>query len=136
MADYYAVLTRKIQETSDDPAKMREVVYEAARLALRWQVQEQWPQLSITQSKRQMSELEDAIARLEAGATNPGGLGKTETSNAVAGFKATQQDLIAPDETEEDDPPGVVEESDPQPREPPSAEMVGLEAVAGSLGGR
>src|SRR5271168_980045 len=101
MADYYAVLTRKIQETSDDPAKMREVVYEAARLALRWQVQEQWPELSIIQSKRQMSELEDAIARLEVDAASSSGRGKTEPGNAVAGFKATQQGLIAPDETEE-----------------------------------
>src|SRR5580704_7348683 len=37
---YYAVLLRRIQEINDDPATMREVVYEAARLALRWQVAE------------------------------------------------------------------------------------------------
>jgi hypothetical protein len=33
MTDYDTVLLRKIRETYDDPAKMREVVYEAARLA-------------------------------------------------------------------------------------------------------
>jgi len=50
---------------------MREVVYEAARLALRWQVQEQWPQLSIIQSRSHISELEDAITRLEVEAAGP-----------------------------------------------------------------
>jgi hypothetical protein len=29
MVDYYSVPARKIQETTDDPAKVREVVYEA-----------------------------------------------------------------------------------------------------------
>jgi hypothetical protein len=56
MADYYTLLTRKIREINDDPAKMREVVYEAARLALRWQVQDEWPRLSITQSRSHISE--------------------------------------------------------------------------------
>jgi hypothetical protein len=73
MPDYYTVLAQKIQETRDDPVKMREVVYEAARLALKWQVQEQWPSLSIVQSKSHIRELEDAIARLEADAAGPGG---------------------------------------------------------------
>ena len=35
MMDYYPVLKRKIRDASKDPVKMREVVYEAARLALR-----------------------------------------------------------------------------------------------------
>jgi hypothetical protein len=65
MADYYAVLLRRIQEINDDPVKMREVVYEAARLALRWQVAEQWPRFSIDESRRHISELEEAIVRLE-----------------------------------------------------------------------
>ncbi len=40
MVDFYSALARKIQQVQDDPARMREVVYEAARLALRWQVAE------------------------------------------------------------------------------------------------
>jgi hypothetical protein len=70
MPDYYAVLDRKIQEANSDPAKVREVVYEAARLALRSPLHEQWPHLSIFESKRHLIELEDAIARMEANATS------------------------------------------------------------------
>jgi hypothetical protein len=50
MPDYCTALAQKIQETRDDPVKIRAVVYEAARLALRWQVEEQWPTLSTIQS--------------------------------------------------------------------------------------
>ena len=84
MADYYTVLAQKIQETRDDPVKIREVVYEAARLALKWQVQEQWPRLSIIQSKSHIRELEDAIARLEADAAGPGGRDCREPAKAAA----------------------------------------------------
>ena len=49
MPDYYTALAQKIQETREDPVKIRAVVYEAARLALSWQVEEQWPTLSIIQ---------------------------------------------------------------------------------------
>jgi hypothetical protein len=96
-------LGANITGVADDPGKMREVVYEAARLALRWQVQDQRPNLSIIQAQRQISELEEAIARLEA-------------------------DTLGP--------PGMVEEPFLEPQQPPSAELVGLEAVARSLGGR
>jgi hypothetical protein len=103
MVDYYAVLARKIRETSDDPAKMREVVYEAAGLALRWQVQGQWPQLSTIQAKGEVSELEEAIARLEAEAAGSGG---PDTREPVkAGLKAA---------------PDAVEGFQPQPRDPAS----------------
>ena len=87
MADYYATLARKIREISDDPAKMREVVYETARLALRWQVQFEWPRLSITQSDCHINELEKAIARLRADTAGPGGPAKYE---AEAGFQQSQ----------------------------------------------
>src|ERR1700722_20192128 len=98
MADYYAILARKLQETADDPGKMREVVYEAARLALRWQVQEKWPHLSIIQSRRHISELEDAIARLEADAAGVVGPSKIEPSEAVGGLKTSQQDCTLSNE--------------------------------------
>jgi hypothetical protein len=99
MVDYYAVLARKIRETSDDPAKVREVVYEAARLALRWQVQGQWPQLSTVQAKGEVSELEAAIARLEAEAAGSGGVDTGEQGKAA---------------------PDAVEEFQPQPSDPAS----------------
>jgi hypothetical protein len=66
MVDYRTVLKRKIQDASEDPVKMRELVYEAARLALRRQVQMQRPPLSFAQIERHIGELEDAIRHLEA----------------------------------------------------------------------
>jgi hypothetical protein len=74
-------------------------VYEASRLALRWQVQEQWPGLSIIQSKSHIRELEDAIARLEADAAGPGGRDGREP--AAAGLKASRLSRDAPVESED-----------------------------------
>jgi hypothetical protein len=122
MPDYYTVLAQKIRETRDDPVKIRDVVYEAARLALRWQVQE-WPALSIIQSKSHIRELEDAIARLEADAAGPGG--RDSRQPAAAGLKAGRQSRNTPVASEEDDAPNVVAESHPQPRGPPPVEPAG-----------
>jgi hypothetical protein len=66
MADFYSALSRKIQQVRDDPARVREVVYEAARLALRWQVAERGSLSKLGDSRRLKVELEEAIARLEA----------------------------------------------------------------------
>jgi hypothetical protein len=134
MLDYYTVLAQKIQETRDDPVKIRNVVYEAARLALRWQVQEQWPGLSIIQSKSHIRELEDAIARLEADAAGPGGRDSRES--AAAGLKAGRLSRDASVESEEDDAPNVVAESHLQPPGPPPVEPADLEAGAAGRGGR
>ena len=82
MPDYYTALAQKIQETRDDPVKMRAVVYEAVRLALRWQVEEQWPTLSIIQSKMRIRELEDAIVRVEADVAGPRGPDSREPAAA------------------------------------------------------
>jgi hypothetical protein len=83
MMDYYAVLKRKIRDASEDPAKMREVVYEAARLALRRQVIAQQPPLDSVETERHMGELEDAIARLEADAAGLGALDNRKPGEAV-----------------------------------------------------
>jgi hypothetical protein len=109
-------------------------VYEAARLALRWQVQEHWPSLSIIQSKSHIRELEDAIARLEADAAGPGGRDSREP--AAAGLKARRLSRDAPVESEEDDAPNVVAETHPQPRGPPPVEPADLEAGAAGRGVR
>jgi hypothetical protein len=122
MTDYDTVLLRKIQETYDDPAKLREVVYEAARLALRWQVQEQGPRLGDLQSRRHLSELEDAIARVEAASSGPGATGKREPGKAAAGRPGDQFS-----QSEEVDYHDAVHGQQAQDS---SAELYGLEAVA------
>src|ERR1700675_1582068 len=128
MPDYYTVLAQKIRETRDDPVKIRDVVYEAARLALRWQVQEHWPGLSIIQSKSHIKELEDAIARLEADAAGRGGRDSHEPAKAAA----ILQSRNAPVESEEDYAPNVVVESHPQTRGPRPVEPADQEeGVAG-----
>src|SRR5215467_11877024 len=66
MADYYSLLERKIKESLDDPAKVRQVVYEAPRLALKRQVLVQQPPIAVRETWRLLNDLEDAIARCEA----------------------------------------------------------------------
>jgi hypothetical protein len=68
MPDYYSLLERKIKETKGDRAKMRQVIYEAARLALKRQVMLHRPTIGIPEARRLLSDLEDAIARIEADA--------------------------------------------------------------------
>jgi hypothetical protein len=70
MPDYYALLARRVEESKGDPAKLRQLVYEAARLSLQRQVHLHSPPLTLPETKRQMSELEAAIARLEADAAD------------------------------------------------------------------
>jgi hypothetical protein len=83
MVDFYSALARKIQQVQDDPARMREVVYEAARLALRWQVAERGSLSHLGESKRLKVDLEEAIARLEAEAA-AGGTAAAGEADAVA----------------------------------------------------
>ena len=66
MPDYYSLLERKIKETESDPARIRQIVYEAARLALKRQVHLLQPPMAIPETKRQLRDLEEAIARFEA----------------------------------------------------------------------
>jgi hypothetical protein len=66
MPDYYSLLIQKISEAKTDPGKLRELVYEAARLALRRHVNVHYPALSLQDGKRLLADLEAAIERLEA----------------------------------------------------------------------
>jgi hypothetical protein len=66
MPDYHAFLARRISEAETDPSKIRQVVYEAARLALKRQMHLSQPPFGLAETQRQLCELEDAIARLEA----------------------------------------------------------------------
>jgi hypothetical protein len=90
-ADYYTVLSRKIQEIRDNPVKMREVIYEAARLALKCQIQEQWPAVSAVHSNSHIEELENAIARLEVDAAGRGGSCRREPDKAAPDLNASRQ---------------------------------------------
>ena len=92
MVDFYSALARKIQQVQDDPARMREVVYEAARLALRWQVAERGSLSNIADSRRLKTDLEEAIARLEAEATAPAA-GEIDAASAAT---ALVEDPAAP----------------------------------------
>ena len=127
MPDYYAVLDRKIQEANSDPAKVREVVYEAARLALRSQLHEQWPHLSVVESKRHLIELEDAIARMEANATS----GSRRPQQATT-RPPSEQNSITLDQGEAG-AADTVRPDGAQPPETAAAEVAGLEAVAAVL---
>src|ERR1700678_3939641 len=66
MPDYYTLLGQKIREAQNDPARLRELVCETARLALKRHVNVNYPAVSVQDGKRQIGELEAAIARLEA----------------------------------------------------------------------
>ena len=105
MIDYYAVLKRKIGDASEDPAKMREVVYEAARLALRRQMNAQQPALPFAEIERHIGELEDAIVRLEADLAALDGLvdrEPEEAAEAAADDQASRPSQAAPAQSEDD----------------------------------
>jgi hypothetical protein len=119
MVDYRTVLKRKIQDASEDPIKIRELVYEAARLALRRQVQMQRPALSFAEIERHISELEDAIRNLEA---------EVEAAAGVEAAAAAEpgEEAVATDTGRLDDPepePGEAAADDatnPPSRDPPA----------------
>jgi hypothetical protein len=102
MMDYYAFLERKIRDASENPAKMREVVYEAARLALRRQLYAQQPPLNFAETERHISELEDAIERLEVDAASLGGLDDRKPDEAAADEGASRPSGAAPTQSEDD----------------------------------
>jgi hypothetical protein len=102
MMDYYAVLRRKIRDASEDPAKMREVVYEAARLALKRQMNAQEPPLNPAETERHIGELDDAITRLEADLAGLDGLAAREPEEAAADDQASRPNPPAPAQSEDD----------------------------------
>ena len=110
-------MTTSGAENTGNPRRPRRVTGPRVRdLALRWQVEEQWPALSIIQSKIHIRELEDAIVRVEAGVA--GSSGRESREPAAAGLKAGRQSRKAPVKSEEDEAPNVVMEPHPQPRGP------------------
>jgi hypothetical protein len=94
MNDYDAILTRVILEAENDPARMREIVYEAARLTLRRQINLHKPPLSSSESKRKQIELDGAIARVESGILSAGRSSEPQNAATVAdsGSSSLEQD--------------------------------------------
>ena len=91
MPDYQTLLARKIREAESDSARLRELVYEAARLALKRHVNMHYPAISLQDGKRLLAELEAAIERLE-----------TEHGGTIARPPAAKIDaasMFAPDES-------------------------------------
>ena len=66
MSSYSSLLERKIKEIEHDPAEMRQVVYDVARLALKQQLYAQRPPLKSTDIQHSLSDLEAAIERVES----------------------------------------------------------------------
>jgi hypothetical protein len=94
MNDYDAILTSIILEAESDPAKMREIVYEAARLTLRRQINLHKPPLSSGESKRKQIELDAAIARVESGIISAGRSSEPQNAATVvdSGSSSVEQD--------------------------------------------
>jgi hypothetical protein len=118
MVDFYSALARKIQQVQDDPARMREVVYEAARLALRWQVAERGSLSHLGESKRLKVDLEEAIARLEAEAAAGGTEGADEAGAVVAATEGAAAEPEKPAAAQPEAKPG-------KPSEDAAASAVG-----------
>ncbi len=69
--DYFTLLVQKIWEVESDPAKLRELVYANARLALKRHVNVHYPAVSVQDGKRLIGDLDLAIERLEGDLTAP-----------------------------------------------------------------
>lgn len=65
-SDYHAVLLRVIQSTTKDPAQLRNLVYELARIKLRRETWLQDPPLNRDEANEHLRALEAAIADVEA----------------------------------------------------------------------
>jgi hypothetical protein len=64
--DYYGVLSRTIEAAKFNSRHLREAVYNLARVHLQREILSQYPNISAAQLQRLLSELEDAIERVEA----------------------------------------------------------------------
>src|SRR5262249_33450159 len=81
--DYYSVLTNVIALVMKDPAQMRSLVYELARVTLKREAWNRFPPLQGAELKAQLSTLEQAIARVELDA-QANRLRQTEALREVA----------------------------------------------------
>jgi hypothetical protein len=67
--DYYAVLASVVEQTKHQPAQLRAMIYELARVNLKREAVMRYPQLSRAEFTQHMYELERAIERFEADAS-------------------------------------------------------------------
>jgi hypothetical protein len=69
--DFSLVLSRTIASIHDDPAQLRNAVYELARVKLQQEAWQQNPPVSILEMRRLMLALETAIERVETESSQP-----------------------------------------------------------------
>src|ERR1700730_8244458 len=92
MSDYYTLLARTIREAGSDHARLRGLVYEIERLALKRRLNVNFPPINLEDSKRLLSELEMAIERLE---TDAGGTVRRPSSakdETASNFTSSKSD--------------------------------------------
>jgi hypothetical protein len=63
--DFSGVLTRTIESIRDDPAELRNAIYELARIKLQRVARQQQPPMTLLEERRLMLDLERAIERVE-----------------------------------------------------------------------
>lgn len=90
--EYYSVLARTISGASQDPARLREMVYSLARIALRNQLERRFE----IELQKQTSALEDAIKRIE-----------TDSAKAKALPNLVSQALLSQSEAEAESDTGL-----------------------------
>lgn len=88
--DYYLVLSRLIETTKDDPAQLRALVYELARVKLRRETWVTDPPMSRTEAKEHLWALEDAIDRMEE-------LNSQDGPHAIPYHGASEETRISPE---------------------------------------
>ena len=94
MMDYYAFLERKIRD-ANEIRQDAEVVYQAARLALRRQLHAQQPPSNFAETERHMSELKTRYAP-GGGRGKPAGLGERKPDEAAVDEEANRASGAAP----------------------------------------
>jgi hypothetical protein len=90
MPDFYALLEQRIREAENDPAKLRDIVYEAARLALKRHVNV--APVTLQEGKELSGELEAAIERLEADEGRTAGYPSTPVLDKIAALLRPRPD--------------------------------------------
>jgi hypothetical protein len=81
LADYISVILRTIESTKRDPAQLRSLVYELARLSLGKQILQHYSEMGADGLQKHMTELETAIRQVEIHSRND-----LETLAPPAGF--------------------------------------------------
>src|SRR5580693_4138208 len=97
LSDYISVLLRTIDSTKRDPAQLRSLVYELARLSLGKQILTHYNEMGTVGLQKHMLELETAIKQVEIHSHNdPGLLGPTPAPSAVKDARSAVSEATQP----------------------------------------